>query len=81
MYIAGPLADGFEAFENLDLVGAVLVDIGCSAVAVVAGGDVCRIGVAGLTCRVGLFHVVVVAQWLFPVRVVGRAWSVRPASA
>ena len=35
-----PLADGLEAFEDLDLVGGVVVAGALSAVAVVVGGDV-----------------------------------------
>ena len=42
MYIAGPLADGLEAFEDLDLVGAVVVRTGAVAVrpATMAASDI-----------------------------------------
>ena len=43
MYIAGPLADRLEAFENLDLVGRVFGDVGGRAVPVVAGGRLRRL--------------------------------------
>ena len=37
-----PLADGFEAFENLDLVGGILGDVRGGAVSVLSGRHVGR---------------------------------------